>query len=1312
METVTLEVELNQADVEGSWNRDGAKLKPGANCHITILGKKHTLTLSNLKREDAGTISFQAEGVHTSSKLIVTESPAMISKPIVDINVPEKEKATFECEVSRNNAEVKWFKDDVELKPTKNVAIHSLGRKRTLVISKCTPEDGGTYICRTADDNTSAKLTNLKDVEVVEKESASFICELSHDDVEYQWFRGNTKIKASENIKIRQEGRKHILLFKSVNPEDMGDIKFTAEKASSTAKLKVKELPVKFVKKLRDKIAMYKHRAHLECQVSRASAKVKWFKNKMEIKPSKKYDTESEDVYRKLTINDVDSGDEDIYICDATEDKTSCKLLVEEQSISIVRELSSVEVTEPFAAVFEVEVSMELVKPPIWTLNGVPVQEGADVEMEKEGTMHRLTFKKTKASMTGPVQFTAGKSKSFAQLTVKERPLEIAEHIKDVKAKEKSTAMLMCKFSATPEEVKWFKGPVLLAASDKYNLKQDATRGQLTIQRLTEEDSGEYRCQSGPAETKGTLTVEVREIKITKHLADTEVDEDSDAIFTCEINYADEDAQWLLNEKVLFTNEVNTITHEGKVHRLTLKNLAPQDGGTITLQSLDDVTGEEKAMITLICEANKPRVSPIWRKEDKVLKAGTKYELLHTGKSLGLIIKDVTKEDSGQYSCDLGTEVTKAKVTVREIGIGITKKLKSVEVNEGDTCSFECILSRENIDDCSWSVNGKTVKNEGRFKISSQGRKYMLIVKDVTPADSGEVVFSIKDLNSKATLKVEGKASSISNGLQNVSAVCGEDGIFTCEVTQASSTVKWAKDGKAIRTSKKYEISQQQKVMKLTIHNVSAEDSGEYSCEIVGGATTRAKLEIKEPIHKFTKVLEDIQADEKSSVTLRCETAQSPSTVTWLKGHTELRAGGQYEMFQKERVLTLIIKQLEEKDTDIYTCDVGTAKSMAKVTVKALLTTFVKMLESQEAEDGASVTLHCELSKPGVPVEWKKGTQVLKSGEKYQMKQKASVNELIITKVVSEDSGDYSCVFGDQKTTASLKIKAQPVTFKQKLENLEAEEGASVTLHCELSKPEVPVEWKKGTQVLKSGEKYQMKKKASVNELIITKVVSEDSGDYSCVFGDQKTTASLKIKAQPVTFKQKLENLEADEGASATLHCELSKPGVPVEWKKGPQVLKSGEKYQMKQKASVNELIITKVVPEDSGDYSCVFGDQKTTASLKIKAQPVTFKQKLENLEAEEGASVTLHCELSKPEVPVEWKKGTQVLKSGEKYQMKQKASVNELVITNVVSEDSADYSCVFGDQKTTASLRIKGRKRIYLKHYNVQNLLLLQHIN
>ncbi|KAK7945499.1 hypothetical protein WMY93_001227 [Mugilogobius chulae] len=1104
-ETATLEVELSQADVEGSWTKDGSKLRSGANCSITVLGKKHVLTLSKLRKEDAGMIAFQAEGVHTSAKLIVTAREIKIVK-------------------------------------------------------------------------------RLEDVEVMEKESATFVCEVSHDEVDCQWYKGSNKIKASDNIKMRQEGRTYTLVFKSVSVEDMGEIKFTADKASSAAKLKVKELPVKFVKKLRDKIAIYKHRGHLECQVSRASAKVKWFKNKTELKAGKKYDIKSEDVYRQLTINDIDDGDEDIYICDAIDDKTSCKLLVEERRHS------------PSAH-----------------------------------------FKKTKANMTGPVVFTAGKSKSQAQLTVKG-----LRTMKNVKAKEKSSAILSCKFSAPPKDVHWFKGDTPLAASDKYNIKQDATRAQLTIQKLSEEDTGEYRCQSGPAETKGTLTVEMRDIQITKHLTDTEVDEDGDAVFTCEINFPDEEVKWLLNDKVLFTNEVNTISHEGKVHKLTLKNLAPQDGGIISaqvqklavfLKSLDDVVGEEKGMITLTCEASKPR-------------AGSKYELLHTGKSLGLIIKDATKDDAGEYICDLGTEASKAMVTVREIGIGITKWLKPAEANEGETCSFECILSRESSDECSWTLNG---------------RKYMLVISDVTPADAGEVVFSIKEICSKATLTVEGKASSVSKALENVSVVQGEDAVFMCVVTKSNSTVKWAKDGRAIKKSQKYDISQEDTFMKLTVHSVCAQDSGEYSCEVVGGATTRATLEIKEP-----------------------------STVVWLKGHTELRAGGRYQMTQKEGLLTLTITDLEEKDTDIYTCDVGTAKSMAKVTVKVLPATFTKKLQKLEAEEGASVTLRCELSKPGASVQWKKGSQSLKSGDRLQLKHKECVNELFITKVEPEDCGDYSCVCGEQQTTSKLTVKALPATFTQKLQSLEAEEGASVTLRCELSKPGVSVQWKKGSQSLKSGDRLQLKQRECVNELFISKVEPEDCGDYSCVCGEQQTTSKLTVKALPATFTQKLQSLEVEEGASVTLRCELSKPGVSVQWKKGSQSLKSGDRFQLKQKECVNELLITKVEPEDCGEYSCVCGEQQTTSKLTVKVLPATFTQKLQKLEAEEGASVTLRCELSKPGVSVQWKKGSQSLKSGDRLQLKQKECVNELFITKVEPEDFGDYSCVCGEQQTTAKLTVK----------------------
>ncbi|XP_069047284.1 obscurin isoform X19 [Lepisosteus oculatus] len=1413
-ETVTFEVELNHADVEGSWTRDAVRLKPGANCRISALGKKHSLTLSNLRLEDSGLVSFQAEGVHTSGRLIVTEPAVKFTKTLQDIKVPEKEKVTFECELSRANVDVKWFKDDVELKPGKKLSIISQGRKRSLLIHKCAYEDQGLYACDMTDNKTSAKLAvhardiqilkPLVDVEVVEKESAGFVCEISHDEVETQWYKNNAKIKPGDNIKMRQEGRTYVLLFKSVRPEDAAEIKFTSEKTSSTAKLKVKELPVQIVKPLRDKIAIEKHRGILECKVSRPNAEVKWYKNGKELKPSKKYEIASQDVYRKLIINDIEQKDEATYTCDATDAKTSCKLLVEEQAITIVRELSSVEVIEPAEARFEVEISVVEVKPPKWTLCGEPLHASRDVEIEHDATVHRLIFRKTKADMTGPIQFTAGKSKSTAQLTVKEPPVLVLQQIKDANGKEKGSATLSCEFSPPPKTVYWYKDQALLEASSKYRVKQDRGRMELTVLKLIPEDSGVYCCKAGNAESKGTLTVEARKVEIIQHLESVEVEEDGSAFFCCEVSHDDEELQWFLNDNPLCSNDVNEIRQIGKRHTLTLKRLAPEDSGTVKvtvreitestnltvkekvavfLKSLDDVVGEERGMITLECEASKPKVTPVWKKDSVVLTASDKYELLHAGKALGLIVHDLTKEDAGLYSCDIGTDIAKSKVTVQDLNIGITKRLKTAEAKEGESCSFECILSHESIDDCSWSVGGQPVENDGRFEISNKGRKYMLTIKEVKASDAGDIVFTARNLSSKTTLFVKEKSSTITKELQSCRVTPGEDAVLSCEISKPGASVKWYKDGKSIRRSHKYEIIQEESLQTLIIHNTTAKDSGEYSCE-TDSSKTRAKLEVKEEENSFTTMLQDLTVEEMGSATLECETTLPVSKVTWKKGVMELKDGTKYEIKQQGTLLSLTISNLEKNDSDSYSCDIGAMKcrarltvhekppiitkdlkdcdaqegedvlllcetskdcpvhwykdgialktsskykmscigaearltirsaeekdggmyeceagqsrTKARVTVKAahdspaLPVTFKQELQNQETKEGGSATLRCELSKPGAPVEWRKGAAALKTGDKYKMKQRGCTAELLIESLLPEDTGDYSCVCGDQHTTARLTVEALPVTFKQELQNQETKEGGSVTLRCELSKPGASLEWRKGAAALKTGDKYKMKQRGCTAELLIESLLPEDTGDYSCVCGDQHTTTQLTVEALPVTFKQELQNQETKEGGSVTLRCELSKPGAPLEWRKGATVLKTGDKYKMKQRGCTAELLIESLLPEDTGDYSCVCGDQHTKARLTVEALPVTFKQELQNQETKEGGSVTLHCELSKPGAPVEWRKGAAALKTGDKYKMKQRGCTAELLIESLQPEDTGDYSCVCGDQHTTARLTVE----------------------
>lgn len=84
-------------------------------------------------------------------------------------------------------------------------------------------------------------------------------------------------------------------------------------------------------------------------------------------------------------------------------------------------------------------------------------------------------------------------------------------------------------------------------------------------------------------------------------------------------------------------------------------------------------------------------------------------------------------------------------------------------------------------------------------------------------------------------------------------------------------------------------------------------------------------------------------------------------------------------------------------------------------------------------------------------------------------------------------------------------------------------------------------------------------------------------------------------------FHKELENIDAVEGDMITLRCELSKPGVNVEWRKGGMVLQPSKKFQMRQEACVQELDIFDLKPEDSGYYTCDAGNQLTTASVSVQ---------------------------------------------------------------------------------------------------------------
>lgn len=101
--------------------------------------------------------------------------------------------------------------------------------------------------------------------------------------------------------------------------------------------------------------------------------------------------------------------------------------------------------------------------------------------------------------------------------------------------------------------------------------------------------------------------------------------------------------------------------------------------------------------------------------------------------------------------------------------------------------------------------------------------------------------------------------------------------------------------------------------------------------------------------------------------------------------------------------------------------------------------------------------------------------------------------------------------------------------------------------------------------------------------------------------GSCRSVGSLFPTVAPVTFVKALHSLELQEGGTAHLSCEVSKPDVPVEWKKGTSVIRSSQKCSIKQEGTVHTLVIHDLNRADSGEYSCHTADGKTTARLEVK---------------------------------------------------------------------------------------------------------------
>lgn len=68
-----------------------------------------------------------------------------------DLEVREKDSATFECEVPLPSTQAAWFKEETRLWASAKYGIEEAGTERRLTVRDVSADDDAVYICETAE---------------------------------------------------------------------------------------------------------------------------------------------------------------------------------------------------------------------------------------------------------------------------------------------------------------------------------------------------------------------------------------------------------------------------------------------------------------------------------------------------------------------------------------------------------------------------------------------------------------------------------------------------------------------------------------------------------------------------------------------------------------------------------------------------------------------------------------------------------------------------------------------------------------------------------------------------------------------------------------------------------------------------------------------------------------------------------------------------------------------------------------------------------------------------------------------------------
>ncbi|XP_031367951.1 titin isoform X4 [Apis dorsata] len=908
------------------------------------------------------------------------------------------------------------------------------------------------------------------------------------------------------------------------------------------------------------------------------------------------------------------------------------------------------------------------------------------------------------------------------------QPPKFITHIQSATVDESEAVRFECRVEPKDDpnlRIEWYRNGKLIPAGHRYRTMYDMGFVSMDILYVYPEDSGEYVCKAINDLGEDTTRASVSCKKLPNIILQNQV------------------PKGMKKSEALMQMEATIKKYTSEVH-LTEDDLYDADKKQpprFVTQIQDQTELVEMNSTKFECQlapVGDPNMKVEWFFNGKPLPHKNRFTPIYDFGYVAMNFGWVYPEDSGEYLCRAtnlyGMDETRAVIrTAGKPGIiyesQLPKGMKSIEkiremeaawqivpeeegeeekvrapptfvskpepvtVEEGDWSRFCCRVTGHPRPRVMWIINGHTVVNGSRYKLTYDGM-YHLDIPKTRQYDHGKVEViarsSVGEARTETTLTVKPRSDDYRGVLKNSPRPWYDYGLTQYQTERQNTELERVFDERHHNISQGIEIATEhlgQKVFK--------EPETEWQKSV--------KSKKNEDYYNKLMTLEEEQVLKESR--LRESSHQFAIPGEKVVAHSVAKGMAQ----QYEETLD------DKKDEKIQETQQTTTK-------------FVKKPHTTE------VDIDMERVKGRYPPEPSEST--VHGREVHVAKQKQIQKEVkgdleITRKITATETTEVEHKAKTQERIVQGPTKpAKPPVFTKKIQPCRAFEQEQARFEVEFDGDPLPtIKWYREDFPIQNSPDLQIYTFSTKSVLIIRQVFMEDSGVFSVIAenrgGKAKCSANLVVEERrrqpgrggvvPPSFLSTIQSTSVTTGQLARFDAKVTgtKP-LDVYWLKNGKKVTADIRYKTLEEDNTYTLLILETIPEDSGKYECVAinsaGEARCDAECTVRgpqspaktAKPTTpgvekAPQVLEPLKDQtirEGTSVAFACRITGKPVPtVQWKKGDKVIKPSKYFQMQKDGDLCTLRISEAFPEDEGVYKCIAknpaGDVTTSANLRV-----------------------